>query len=82
VVNTGLSHSLTHTIARSFSCIPVVELTHGLYNSAGGVVIVGGRGKIDIDNTFEARLDLLKESALPAMRQTLFGKNPNRKFYD
>jgi V-type H+-transporting ATPase subunit E len=50
--------------------------------SAGGVVIVGGNGKIDIDNTFEARLELLKESALPAMRQALFGKNPNRKFFD
>jgi len=45
-------------------------------------VIVGGSGKIDIDNTFEARLGLLKESALPAMREALFGKNPNRKFHD
>ncbi|KAK0668574.1 ATPase, V1/A1 complex, subunit E [Cercophora samala] len=50
--------------------------------SAGGVVIVGGNGKIDIDNTLEARLDLLKESALPAMRKALFGENPNRKFFD
>lgn len=46
------------------------------------MVIVGGNGKIDIDNTFEARLGLLKESALPAMREALFGKNPNRKFHD
>jgi len=50
--------------------------------STGGVVIVGGNGKIDLNNTFEARLDLLKESALPAMREALFGKNPNRKFFD
>jgi len=50
--------------------------------SSGGVVIVGGNGKIDLNNTFEARLDLLRESALPAMREALFGKNPNRKFYD
>ena len=50
--------------------------------SAGGVVIVGGNGKIDIDDTFEARLNLLKDSALPAMRKALFGDNPNRKFYD
>ncbi|KAL2269518.1 hypothetical protein VTJ83DRAFT_1702 [Remersonia thermophila] len=49
---------------------------------AGGAVIVGGNGKIEIDNTFEARLALLKQSALPAMREALFGKNPNRKFYD
>ncbi|KAK3335698.1 ATPase, V1/A1 complex, subunit E [Cercophora scortea] len=50
--------------------------------SAGGVIIVGGGGKIDINNTFEARLDLLRESALPAMRKALFGPNPNRKFFD
>jgi V-type H+-transporting ATPase subunit E len=49
---------------------------------AGGVVIVSGSGKIDIDNTFEARLKLLEESAAPAVREALFGKNPNRKFTD
>ncbi|KAL3954887.1 hypothetical protein ACCO45_010450 [Purpureocillium lilacinum] len=50
--------------------------------SSGGVIIVGGDGKIDIDNTFETRLELLKDSAAPAVRQSLFGKNPNRKFVD
>lgn len=50
--------------------------------SVGGVVIVGGNGKIDIDNTLETRLNLLKDSALPAMRKALFGANPNRKFFD
>ncbi|KAF5544307.1 v-type proton ATPase subunit E [Fusarium mexicanum] len=49
---------------------------------AGGVVIISGSGKIDIDNTFEARLRLLEESAAPAVREALFGKNPNRKFFD
>lgn len=58
------------------------QLTTYSPNSAGGVIIVGGNGKIEIDNTFEARLALLKQSALPAMREALFGKNPNRKFYD
>lgn len=51
-------------------------------HSAGGVIIVGGNGKIEIDNTFEARLALLEDSALPAVRKTLFGANPNRKFFD
>lgn len=50
--------------------------------SAGGVIIIGGKGKIDIDNTFEARLKLLEDSAAPAVREALFGKNPNRKFFD
>ncbi|KAJ5171030.1 uncharacterized protein N7500_003813 [Penicillium coprophilum] len=50
--------------------------------SAGGVFIVGGQGKIEINNTFEERLRLLEIDALPAVRETLFGKNPNRRFYD
>lgn len=45
-------------------------------------MIVGGNGKIEINNTFDERLLLLESSALPAMRKTLFGANPNRKFYD
>ncbi|KAK1238353.1 hypothetical protein MKX07_006499, partial [Trichoderma sp. CBMAI-0711] len=49
---------------------------------AGGIVIIGGKGKIDIDNTLEARLQLLEYSAAPAVREDLFGKNPNRKYYD
>lgn len=49
---------------------------------AGGISIVGGGGKIDINNTFEERLRLLEDNALPAIRTTLFGKNENRKFYD
>ncbi|OAQ86268.1 vacuolar ATP synthase subunit E [Purpureocillium lilacinum] len=58
-------------------------LPEGSYvTSSGGVIIVGGDGKIDIDNTFETRLELLKDSAAPAVRQSLFGKNPNRKFVD
>ncbi|KAK2598920.1 V-ATPase V1 sector subunit E [Conoideocrella luteorostrata] len=50
--------------------------------STGGVVIASGNGKIDINNTFETRLELLKESSAPAIREALFGKNPNRKFFD
>ncbi|ETS78478.1 V-type proton ATPase subunit E [Pestalotiopsis fici W106-1] len=50
--------------------------------SAGGVIIVGGQGKIDINNTFEERLKLLQDVGLPAVRKTLFGDNPNRKFFD
>ncbi|TGO34568.1 hypothetical protein BHYA_0191g00040 [Botrytis hyacinthi] len=50
--------------------------------SAGGLSIVGGGGKIDINNTFEERLKLLQDNALPSIRTTLFGPNVNRKFYD
>ncbi|KAJ5734925.1 uncharacterized protein N7483_000050 [Penicillium malachiteum] len=50
--------------------------------SAGGVFIIGGQGKIEINNTFEERLRLLEIDALPSVRNTLFGKNVNRRFYD
>ena len=49
---------------------------------AGGVSIVNGSGKIEINNTFDERLKLLEIDALPMVRETLFGKNENRKFYD
>nr|XP_036588882.1 vacuolar ATP synthase subunit e [Colletotrichum truncatum]KAF6800524.1 vacuolar ATP synthase subunit e [Colletotrichum truncatum] len=50
--------------------------------SAGGIFILGGNGKIEINNTFEERLNLLQDTGLPAVRETLFGKNPNRRFTD
>ncbi|KAI9804982.1 MAG: V-ATPase V1 sector subunit E [Piccolia ochrophora] len=51
-------------------------------DGAGGLSIVGGKGRIDINNTFEERLRLLESDALPAVREILFGKNQNRRFYD
>lgn len=51
-------------------------------SSAGGVTILGGGGKIEVNNTFEERLRLLEVDSLPAVREILFGKNVNRKFYD
>lgn len=50
--------------------------------SAGGVIVLGGGGKIEINNTFEERLKILETDALPVVRELLFGKNQNRKFYD
>ncbi|KAH9875118.1 V-ATPase V1 sector subunit E [Plenodomus biglobosus] len=50
--------------------------------SAGGAMIVGTNGRIDINNTFEERLKLLESQALPSIRVTLFGENANRKFHD
>ncbi|KAH8152862.1 uncharacterized protein LAJ45_03088 [Morchella importuna] len=48
----------------------------------GGVWITGSNGKISIDNTLEQRLKLLETEALPSIRTTIFGPNPNRRFYD
>ncbi len=51
-------------------------------NRAGGVSIIGGKGKIDVNNTFEERLKILQDDALPMVRTKLFGENKNRKFHD
>ncbi|KAF2464826.1 vacuolar ATP synthase subunit E [Lindgomyces ingoldianus] len=50
--------------------------------SAGGVIVVGTGGRIDINNTLEERLKLLETDALPSIRVILFGENNNRKFHD
>lgn len=48
--------------------------------SAGGVFVVGGGGKIELNNTYEERLKMCETEALPTIRATLFGENANRKF--
>jgi V-type H+-transporting ATPase subunit E len=50
--------------------------------SAGGVFVVSGGGKIDLNNTLEERLKLCETDALPSVRFTLFGENEHRKFHD
>ena len=42
-------------------------------SSAGGVLVAGSGGKIDVNNTLEERLKLLSEEALPAIRLSIFG---------
>ena len=46
------------------------------------MIVVCGDSKIWLDNTFERRLELLKEESMPRVVETLFGVNPNRKFFD
>jgi len=50
--------------------------------SYGGIIIVGTGGKITINNTLEERLRLVQQDSLPAVRASVFGENPNRKFHD
>ncbi|KAM0752304.1 hypothetical protein T439DRAFT_355163 [Meredithblackwellia eburnea MCA 4105] len=49
--------------------------------SAGGVTISGYGNRITVNNTLDERLRLLEERMLPEIRESLFGKNENRKFY-
>jgi len=48
----------------------------------GGLEILAQKGKIKVDNTLEARLDMISQQILPSIRGKLFGSNPNRKFTD
>jgi len=62
-----------------------VEIEEGNWLPAedhGGIYMISGSGKISINNTLEERLKLLEIEALPAVRASVFGQNPNRKFYD
>ena len=43
---------------------------------------MGFHGKIDVNDTLEERLKLMESECLPAMRVTLFGPAPNRRFFD
>merc|ERR1711939_1077976 len=49
--------------------------------SAGGVIVKGYGGRIVVNNSLDERLRLLEERMLPEIRESLFGKNPNRRFY-
>jgi len=46
-------------------------------DSAGGVMILGYGGKIEIDNTLEQRLKLLETVSLPKIRASIFGYVPH-----
>jgi len=50
--------------------------------SAGGVFVSSGNGKIVVDNTFEERLKILGVKALPLLRLDLFGFSRTRRFFD
>ena len=49
-------------------------------NIKGGIELLALNGRIKIDNTLEARLDLVVQELLPEIRNALFGENLNRKF--
>ncbi|KAH8550736.1 ATP synthase subunit [Umbelopsis sp. PMI_123] len=50
--------------------------------NAGGVILSGLNGKIKVNNTLEARLNILEEGMLPQIRVILFGHSPARKFFN
>jgi len=51
-------------------------------DKTGGLEILAQKGKIKVDNTLEARLNMISQQILPSIRAKLFGTNPSRKFFD
>lgn len=45
----------------------------------GGVLLKGYGTRIVVNNTLDERLRLLEERMLPEIRESLFGKNENRR---
>jgi len=51
-------------------------------DASGGVILLACKGKIKIVNTLDKRLELMSGQMLPEIRNSLYGSNPNRKFFD
>nr|CAB3224680.1 V-type proton ATPase subunit E-like [Phallusia mammillata] len=49
-------------------------------DTCGGVFMTSKTGAIKVKNTLDARLELMGRQMMPEIRETLFGKNQNRKF--
>jgi len=63
------------------SCQVSVDVNNFLPSTiCGGVELIVRNNRIKISNTLEARMDMLAQQTLPAVRTMLFGKNLNRKF--
>ncbi|XP_044272293.1 V-type proton ATPase subunit E isoform X1 [Tribolium madens] len=62
--------------------LKIDDESHLPSETTGGVVLYAQKGKIKIDNTLEARLDLIAQQLVPEIRTALFGRNVNRKFTD
>ncbi|XP_068918064.1 V-type proton ATPase subunit E isoform X1 [Tenebrio molitor] len=62
--------------------LKIDDETHLPSETTGGVELYAQKGKIKINNTLEARLELIAQQLVPEIRTALFGRNVNRKFTD
>jgi len=51
-------------------------------SSCGGVKMTSQSGNITVENTLNARLEMIGQQMMPEIREVIFGKNMNRKFLD
>ncbi|XP_044767026.1 V-type proton ATPase subunit E [Coccinella septempunctata] len=62
--------------------LKVDDESHLAQDTTGGVELLAQKGRIKINNTLEARLELIAQQLVPEIRTALFGRNVNRKFTD
>lgn len=62
--------------------LKIDDESHLSQETTGGIDLLAQRNKIKINNTLEARLDLISQQLVPQIRTALFGRNVNRKFTD
>jgi len=62
--------------------LSIDDETHLSQDTTGGVELYTHGNKIKINNTLEARLELISRQLVPQIRNALFGRNVNRKFTD
>ena len=71
-----------YTVHTGLPLDPVVDKAALSVGSCGGVVVSCLEGKIRVDNTLVARLEIISEAMLPDIKEQLFGASPNRRFYN
>ncbi|KAK9887017.1 hypothetical protein WA026_019944 [Henosepilachna vigintioctopunctata] len=62
--------------------LKIDDQTHLAQDTTGGIELYAQKGRIKINNTLEARLELIAQQLVPEIRTALFGRNTNRKFTD
>lgn len=62
--------------------LKIDDQSHLSQETTGGIELLALRNKIKINNTLEARLELISQQLVPQIRNALFGRNVNRKFTD
>jgi len=73
---------LQATLTDKFNLSPARTATNKTDACCGGALLSARGGKILCNQTLDARLTIAFKKQLPAIREALFGVNPNRKYHD
>lgn len=67
--------------ATSQDCKLHLDTTYLIPSNSGGVILLNFNKNIKVDNTLETRLNYIILQLIPEVKNMLFGKNKNRKYY-